>query len=372
MAITEYYVDPAINANSGTGTIGDPWGDLQYALNTVTRDATNGDRFNIKAGTAEVLTAGLSLATYGTPTEAAPLVIQGYTSAAGDGGIGEINNGGANVAIINTSALIIFVDMKMGNTGSAAPLTMGQFGALIRCEIHTASGTGVVIGNYAQVVGCYFHDLTGQAALHLIGAGSVGGSLALGNYFSNAGGQYTVYLASIGNTVIGNVFERTDADTTVKAIYALQRANWIIGNTIFNDNASTDIAIHASGTGHYAIVNNIIQGYSGSGATAITHANGFLVTAANAYYNNTANESIADVHVNLKANLALGSSPFVNAAGGNFEIDGDSDASEAAWPSAWKGLATTANAADIGAVQSGAGSGGGVSIYTRSVRVIKG
>lgn len=83
MAITEYYIDPAIDANSGTGTIGDPFGDLQYALDTVTRDGTNGDRFNVKAGTAEVLTAALSLATYGTPTEAAPLVIQGYTSAAG-------------------------------------------------------------------------------------------------------------------------------------------------------------------------------------------------------------------------------------------------------------------------------------------------
>ena len=55
MAITEVYVDPAINGNSGTGTLVDPYGDLQYALDTKARDSTNGDRFNIKAGTAEVL-----------------------------------------------------------------------------------------------------------------------------------------------------------------------------------------------------------------------------------------------------------------------------------------------------------------------------
>ena len=94
MAITNYYVDPAINANSGTGTLGDPFGDLQYALNTITRNATDGDRINIKAGTAEVMAAAISLTTYGTPAQAAPLIFQGYTSAQGDGGIGEINNGG--------------------------------------------------------------------------------------------------------------------------------------------------------------------------------------------------------------------------------------------------------------------------------------
>ena len=50
-ALTQYYVDPAINANSGTGTIGDPYGDLQYALNTLTRDPTDGDQINVKATT---------------------------------------------------------------------------------------------------------------------------------------------------------------------------------------------------------------------------------------------------------------------------------------------------------------------------------
>lgn len=115
MAITEYYVDPAINANSGTGTIGDPFGDLQYGLNTVTRNATDGDRFNIKAGTAEVMAAAIDLTTYGTPTQAAPLIFQGYTSAQGDGGIGEINNGGANVSVISSTTLtfIHWIDLKL-------------------------------------------------------------------------------------------------------------------------------------------------------------------------------------------------------------------------------------------------------------------
>ena len=50
MAITEIYVDPAINADSGTGTIGDPFGDLEYAIKQTTFDTTNGTRVKISIG----------------------------------------------------------------------------------------------------------------------------------------------------------------------------------------------------------------------------------------------------------------------------------------------------------------------------------
>ena len=95
---SETYVDPSIAGASGAGTVGDPYGDLQHALDTMTRDATNGDRINIKAGTDEILAGVIDLTTYGTPSSAAHLVFQGYTSAAGDGGIGGIDaNAGAAV-----------------------------------------------------------------------------------------------------------------------------------------------------------------------------------------------------------------------------------------------------------------------------------
>lgn len=74
MALTEVYVDPSIAGDSGAGTVGDPYGDLEYALEQVTRDATNGDRFNIKAGTDEILEFALDvIVDYGTPTRIAPL-----------------------------------------------------------------------------------------------------------------------------------------------------------------------------------------------------------------------------------------------------------------------------------------------------------
>jgi hypothetical protein len=58
-APTDSFIDPSIAGNSGSGTIGDPWGDCQHALDTVTRDATDGDRMCIKEGTDEIHTAAL-------------------------------------------------------------------------------------------------------------------------------------------------------------------------------------------------------------------------------------------------------------------------------------------------------------------------
>jgi len=53
MALTEIYVDPAIAANSGTGTSGDPYGDLQYALNRqpLQHQGGNGGNSRGRAGT---------------------------------------------------------------------------------------------------------------------------------------------------------------------------------------------------------------------------------------------------------------------------------------------------------------------------------
>lgn len=369
MAITEYYVDPAINANSGTGTIGDPFGDLQYALDTVTRDATNGDRFNVKAGTAEVLAAGLSLATYGTPSNAAPLVIQGYTATAGDGGIGEIDGDGTYSiysSAANSNKNIYLVDLKMGNSGAAVVVTFYQTSVMHNCEIYGSSAAyGAYITASNKISNCYFHDLTGGECLRLNGANNIIYACRFtssgGTYLLNANFQYAI--------IIGCLFE-IDTDTSLTAIRSASGGSVFIGNTIYSASANSGIGIHAPNQAGFA-ANNVIAGFSGAGGIGMI-CDKYAFLANNAFYNCTTNISGEASSIALSPNITLAADPFVNAAGGNFEIDGDSDASEAAWPQAFKGLATTANAADIGAVQSGAGSGGGVSIYTRSVRVIKG
>ena len=104
MALTNYFVDPAAGSDdTGDGSIGTPWASVQHALDSITRDATNGDQVNIKSGTADVLAATLDLTTYGTPTATAPLVLRGYTSAANDGGVGVLSGGGGGFNLTPTA-----------------------------------------------------------------------------------------------------------------------------------------------------------------------------------------------------------------------------------------------------------------------------
>lgn len=143
--MASYYVDPSIAANSGTGTVGDPYGDLQYALDSITRDATNGDRINIKAGTAEILTGELDITTYGTPSFGAGLYFAGYTSTEGDGGVGEIDGNAGNFSVWNKNTVegIVWDSLIIGNTGTADILYMDRMCAVRNCKIHGTSGNGV-------------------------------------------------------------------------------------------------------------------------------------------------------------------------------------------------------------------------------------
>lgn len=50
MSVTEVYVDSSIGADSGAGTIGDPYGRLSHAF-TQSSSTTNGKRYNVKGTT---------------------------------------------------------------------------------------------------------------------------------------------------------------------------------------------------------------------------------------------------------------------------------------------------------------------------------
>jgi hypothetical protein len=378
--VAEIYVDPSINANSGSGSIGDPYGDLQHALDSVTRDSTNGDRFNIKAGAAEVLAASLTLSTYGTPTAAAPLTFQGYTSAAGDGGIGEISGGGAYSIFSRTSSgcPVYFQDLKLGNCGSSTIIDnydtagVNSQTRLINCELYgTTNNRGVRTGSSTTVIGCHFHTMTGQYALECLpGGGWVGNYVVLGCHFNAAVTSQAISFTAHNGMVKGCLIRLSVAGA--KALTApAQTSHAFIGNTVLNTAAGTTTLIPPLTKEVY---NNLFVGASGTGGIGMTVSSISGAFGNNAFYNCTTNVSGTPGPVSrFAADVALGSDPFVDAAGGNFAIDPASDASEAAWPGVWLGLATTTNAADIGAVQAGAGSGGGgASIYRRVARILGG
>lgn len=314
--------------------------------------------------------AALSLTTYGTPTAAAPLVFQGYTSTAGDGGIGEIS-GAATYGIYTGTSFVHFADMKIGSCGAAA--IYDGAGSLINCELYgSTNGSAVFVRssgtNEVGIAGCYIHTITGQYPVRM-GAGNVTGGYVFGNYFDISPTTAGLFMSCYGGTVANNIIKIGGADTSIIGVYCERSTTTIRDNTIYCTNANTVSGVKLDGI-YSVVMNNIIAGWSGAGGAGVHINSNYALVGANAFYNCTTNVSGTPLW-RVAADISLGSSPFVNAAGGDFEIDGASDASEAAWPSAWKGLSTTANLADIGAVQSGAGAGGGGGPVIGS-RVIRG
>ena len=324
MAITQYYVDPAIAGNSGTGTIGDPFGDLQYALDTVGagvgRNAVDGDQFNIKAGTAEILAASLTLATYGTPTSSGPLILRGYTAAANDGGMGEIDCGGFTMWAASTLDYIIMAYLELHTFGNNDGVYLDDYITLFNCEIHKGASAPtskslVRVDQYAYVSSCYVHD-PGTTGNCLRTGGS--GSSIFGNYVVQNAVSYGILVVS--SSAAFNIVLCSNAQAS-----GIAGANGaaITNNIVYNTVAGTANGLnHGSSTGNTLISNNIVVGWSGVGGIGIRGQSELVALGYNAFYNNTNNYALADVvFIDGRANdVALAADPFTNAAGGDFSL----------------------------------------------------
>jgi hypothetical protein len=350
---TQYYVDPAINANTGSGTIGDPYGDLQHALNTVTRDATNGDQFNVKAGTSEVLSSALSFTTYGTPTATAPCIIRGYTSAANDGGIGVVSGGGS-VACINNSSLghIKLIDMRFTDCDSNAVITLGNPTLILNCEVDTSTGVGISI-TAGSVIGCFIHNIGGNGVM-------AGGNIMF-NTFRNETNSFSsaVQAQASGSNVSFNLF---DLSGPSHGITFNASSIAVLFNSIFsNGGTGTGIRNHNTSNTQSVIINNTVEGFSGAGG------NGIVVAAQNAdivgynmLYNNTTNMNVSgDSNADLGNNDVLGSSPFTNATSDDFDPIAGLLASYPSFPTSWNNYASTQQNLIRMAAQYAAGGGSG-------------
>jgi hypothetical protein len=345
MAFTQTYVDPAIAGNSGTGTIGDPYGDIQYAFDTMTRDATNGDQINIKAGTDEVLAAVLTLATYGTPSTTAQLILRGYTSAANDGGIGGID---CNAAASLQSAAwsnVSFIDLHIHNTNSSTTHAVYLFenGSVINCEINNSAGDGLRIDRYASVENCYIHD----CARYGIYSASSGGVYIAHNYLANGTKDFTraFYLVARGVIAEHNIIS---VDGTTDAVY-LGFANNIIRNNSIWCNGGSGYGIRdLSPHGFHNIYNNIIEGFtSGTGLYLVSHP---FMAGYNAFYNNGTDKNITGtLAYDLGNDFTLTGTPFAGAGSGDFTLT-DEALKGTGWPGTIYG-SSTPQYMDVGAMQ---------------------
>lgn len=341
MALTEIYVDPSIAADSGAGTLGDPYGDLEYAIEQETFDTTNGTRVNIKAGTDEVLAADLgdaladtSVSVAWAPSSGAPLVFQGYTSAAGDGGIGGISGGGS-VAIITAATLdyISFVDLHLHNTGAVLLAQVDDFCSFIGCEIDTTTERGLFLGLNGLVDSCYFHTISGVSAVV-----SSNGSLVRHCQFDMAGdgGMTSCVIdisgAGLGSSALRNIISIDGTQRGIKigdggqADYNSIYCNGGSGIGIQVNNAND--AISAS--------NNLIEGFSSGTGIYIGAANiSCRIVRGNSFYNcaTEIDDASAEFPPIIKAdNETLSASPFTSASTGDFSPVDTGNVKEGALP----------------------------------------
>ncbi len=268
--MASYFVDPSIAANSGTGTLGDPYGDLQYALDTITK-ASTGDQINIKAGTAEVLTASLDRSSYGTPGFTSPLIFRGYTSSENDGGVGEISGNGSFGIYSGGGDCVYFVDLNLHNCGSADVLTLTRYSGAFRCEISDTTGDGIVLASqgYNRVCGCNVHDVGGRG-IH--GSGNEP-NFVVNNYLKNGTNQFSAAIATIAYGVITrNIISVDGGSNGIDCEAGNNFATEVTHNTVFSD-AGTGTGILVGGGAADAlnmhIASNVVQGFSGSGGQGI-------------------------------------------------------------------------------------------------------
>ena len=329
------------------GTISLEWATVQHALNFTTRDATNGDRINILAGTDDVLAAALSLATYGTPTNIVPLILQGYTSAAGDGGIGGISGNGTYTMFAPTSLdSINFVDLHMHNSGSAQIVHLDNSIYISHCELDNTTGGGIRLDNNGYVGHCYIHNTGGD------GIRVNASSMAMSNYLENGTDDFdqAIVLDSSSSRAIFNII---DVDGASDGIVTDLSDHSVENNSIYS-NGGTGQGINViGGTAHLSsLTNNMIEGFSGVGGIGINvvTAGNIMLYGHNFTYNNATNYSISGTALkDLGNNTTLGSSPFTDPANNDFTV---STALQAlGYPSAFTVEGTNTQFLDVGALQ---------------------
>lgn len=340
--------------NQGTGAVGTPWATAQHALNNITQ-GTAGDQINIKAGGTDTLSAALVFTTYGAPNRNKPIIFRGYTTAANDGGIGVLSGGGA-CSIDGRgggNTFTIWADMRLTNVGARTIVDIGGYGLIYHCQIDTSTAAYGVNAQsaYSRVIGCYIHDCND-------GIGMTNANLAAWNYIVNCT-RYGIYVTGEGPTVLNNVINC--AGVNQYGIYHDGNGFWnCIGNTVYNSTAGTKEGIRGNTTSDGVIViNNIVEGWSGTGGDGILATKPPQLSGNNASYNNATPFTLGG-YIDTGNDSLLGASVFTNPAGANFAVSTDANVKAAALPALFNGSSTN-DYVDKGAAQRQEPAAGGAS-----------
>lgn len=311
--MADYYVNPALASNTGTGTVGDPFGDLQHALNSVMRSAT-GDTFTVTEGATEILAANLSYAIYGAPTAT------GWLSVIGAGSGATINcNGFGTVfpsfTIARNLSLTAYAQQGISPQGTTFSAHDCSFAGTLGEACRPSSG---------MFSGCYFGPQTSvwlrpQTANHSV---HVVGCLFDGTIFVSLG----------GNTITGSIFRRSTGTAISN-----------VGGDLIMDNLFIGPAL-SLGTHGARITGNLFVGTSAAAITTSTFRP--EIVSDNAIYGHIAELSDPAMPIEHDPGVVLGANPLVDQQGGDYSLTAAGQ-SALAYLRTWPNLATTPGSTDV-------------------------
>jgi hypothetical protein len=338
MALSYIFVDPSLDANVGTGTLADPFGDLEFGIVQTTFNLSGGTQINIKAGAGEILVADLSVSFADTSVSVAwlpsilnPLIIQGYLGVRGDGGFGDIS-GNDVVGVIAGASYngVHFRNMYLHNTGAISILDINNNCSVQFCEIAHTTGNaahGVTLDNYAVVSNNYVHDIRGF--------GMQGGTISYMAYNRVEFGDVSFNSSGIyvnGGVAYRNIVRVNSNSDGIRMV----NNGAAISNSIWSD-AGSGSGVNSGTIYTNQVLNNAIEGFSDVGGVGVETGGVAIAIGANAVYDCTTpylNTSVANVY-DLGDNEILTASPFTDAANGDFSPRDTGHIREGHLPAGW-------------------------------------
>jgi len=288
MSASEVYIDPTSGSNvTGDGSIGNPYAGLQYAYASTVFNTVNGTRFNIKAGVSADVT-GNTAYVFVARTWAAPMTIQGYTSVAGDGGVGKINTGSA--AFHNTLHQYIHVvdlDVTTANYNSA------YYGVTTGCIFRGS----VSSYQHARIIGCTVYGQITVDAWCVVSHNLV---IRTGDRNIGCDAAFTVVS---NNIVVGG---------TSRSINTYSSFIWVFQNSVF---CAGGTGIHSQNQNNMWY-NNLVQ--NASTAFSSDNLNNSAYSFGNASNGHVTLTNMKPLYRGPFNDIALAGPVFVDAAGGNY------------------------------------------------------
>jgi len=322
-AFSEIFVDPNLDSDTGTGTLADPFGDLEYGIKNTVFDTSNGTVIHLKSGAYEVLSEDLYAAFTDTSVTAAwvtsagqPAVLRGYDGVGYDGGKAGIDGAGAHGLFGAANQNYVHcIDLHVQNCGAEIPIKVAAGSSVLRCYVDETTQNGIHVTNYCMVMGCLVRNPGGHG-IALNGTGSA----ARYNRVEDGNLTMTSGIYAFGSEASGNIIT-IGANSNATGIIGASAP--VVNNSVYCFGGGTGIGIRASSAArHGTCLNNLVEGLNGVGGRGIysestagrTHAIG-----GNAMFDCTT-PYLHDQPVveDFGDNEILTASPFTDAANGDF------------------------------------------------------